>query len=74
MKDKSITLYLDDVSCGVLRFTDLVIEKDSYLYGGEEKYLFDVFVYYDDVCIFCSNAKKEILQIDSKLYIYSFED
>lgn len=73
MKDKSIKLYIDECCIGVLRCTSVDVEEDSYLYGGEEKKLFNVYVYYDDVCIFTSIDKKDICLVDNKLYIESFE-
>ena len=71
---KTIKLYNGNCCIGVLRCTDINIEEDSYLYGGENKKLFNVYVYYDDVCIFSSISKKDIDLIDNKLYIENFDD
>lgn len=69
---KIITIYSEDNQVGLLPYTDIKIEKDYYLYGGEKKEIYNVYIYLEDKMIFTAREKKEILQQSNKLFIYNF--
>lgn len=70
--EKTLVLYADDKKCGVIRYTDIKIGKDHYIYGGEKKYIYEVYIYLNENCIFSAIDKKEIIKQDKKLFIYNF--
>lgn len=69
---KTLIIYSEDNNIGLMPFSDLKIEIDSCLYGGEEMEIYSVYVYFDDKMIFTANNKKEILHQGDKLFIYNF--
>lgn len=69
---KKIFLHLNDVRFATLNYTSFNIEVDSYLYGGEEKKIYDIYIYLDNNVIFSSKSNKEISIIGKSLYIDTF--
>ena len=69
---KHLIIYTDDHQTGVIPFTEVKIVKDSYLYGGEEKEVYSVYIYFENTMIFTTNNKQEIIQQSDKLFIYNY--
>ena len=69
---KTLTVYFEDNSIGVMPYTDLDVVVETYLYGGEEKEIYGVYVYFEGKMIFATNDKKEIIHQGNKLFIYNF--
>ena len=69
---KHLIIYTDENQTGCIPFSDIEIERETYLYGGEEKEIYSVYVYFEGTMIFNTNNKKEILHQSDKLFIYNF--